>query len=383
MTGQGYFGTTRMVDVSRHGRGSGLFLAGGFDRWKAEGRPVTSDVTKIAPNVFFAEFDASRVASLAEMRRIVETKSSQIADARSPGRFAGTDPEPRPGLRSGHMPGARNVPAPSLSENGELLPLSRLKSVLEDAGLNLSKPVVTSCGSGVTAATITLALQSLGHAKDKLYDGSWSEWGGLADTSVVTGTKVTHERGKRRIETIPVTVTFLEMSAPPAVYPPLPYNRQIAMLRTRNMPLHFYRYLMDRVGRKWHWVNVLRMSDEELADGIRGSDRDIRVLYLDGAPAGFFDIKPHLPEEAELAYFGMMEHAMGQGLGRWFLGAAIEAAWWHGRRSSLYRHARWITRRRFPLPAACFFARPAEKGTGSPMSFGSLRQRDAALMAVA
>ncbi len=164
-------------------------LAGGFDRWQAEGRPVTSDVTKIAPNVFFAEFDASRVASLAEMRRIVETKSSQIADARSPGRFAGTDPEPRPGLRSGHMPGARNVPAPSLSENGELLPLSRLKSVLEDAGLDLSKPVVTSCGSGVTAATITLALQSLGHAENKLYDGSWSEWGGLADTSVVIGTE--------------------------------------------------------------------------------------------------------------------------------------------------------------------------------------------------
>jgi len=132
------------------------------------------------------------------------------------------------------------------------------------------------------------------------------------------------------LEDIEVTVTFLEMYAPPAYYPPLPYNRQIALLRAKDIPLHFYRYLTDRVGRKWHWVNVLRLSDEELAAGIHREDRDIRILYLDGAPAGFFDVKPHLPEEAELAYFGMMEHATGQGLGRWFLGAAIAACWAHG-----------------------------------------------------
>lgn len=128
-------------------------------------------------------------------------------------------------------------------------------------------------------------------------------------------------------EIIPVTVTFLEMQAPPANYSHPPMNRQIALLKTRDMPLHFYRYLMDRVGRKWHWVNVLRLDDEELAAGIRKPGRDIRVLYLDGAPAGFFDIKPVSPDETEIAYFGMMEHATGQGLGRWFLGAAIEAAW--------------------------------------------------------
>ncbi|WP_274628944.1 GNAT family N-acetyltransferase [Arvimicrobium flavum] len=131
-------------------------------------------------------------------------------------------------------------------------------------------------------------------------------------------------------ETVPVTVTFLEMSAPPAHYPPLPHNRQIALLRARKVPTHFYRYLADRVGRKWHWVNILRCSEEELEASLWKPDRDIRVLYLDGAPAGFFDIKPHLPATAEIAYFGMMEHAMGQGLGRWFLGAAIEAAWAQG-----------------------------------------------------
>ncbi|MGB3387780.1 MAG: rhodanese-like domain-containing protein, partial [Pseudaminobacter sp.] len=107
--------------------------------------------------------------------------------ARSPGRFAGIDPEPRPGLRSGHMPGARNVPSSALSENGELLPVEELRAVLENAGLDLSKPVVTSCGSGVTAAAITLALESVGHTDNRLYDGSWTEWGGQADTPVVTG----------------------------------------------------------------------------------------------------------------------------------------------------------------------------------------------------
>lgn len=129
---------------------------------------------------------------------------------------------------------------------------------------------------------------------------------------------------------IEVTVTFLEMATPPAHLAPLPHNRQVALLRARHMPLHYYRYLLDRVGRKWHWVNALRLSDSELADGIHREDRDIRVLYLDGSPAGFFDVKPQLPDEVELAYLGMMEHATGQGLGRWFLGAAIAACWSYG-----------------------------------------------------
>jgi len=121
------------------------------------------------------------------MRRIIDGRESQVADARSAGRFAGTDPEPRPGVRSGHMPGAHNVPITALVDNGELLPRDRLRKVIEDAGIDLSKPVVTSCGSGITAAAITLALETLGHTDNRLYDGSWTEWGGLSDTPVVTG----------------------------------------------------------------------------------------------------------------------------------------------------------------------------------------------------
>jgi thiosulfate/3-mercaptopyruvate sulfurtransferase len=148
---------------------------------------VTTEQTKVAPCVFMTDFDASRLASLDEMRTIVEKGGRQIADARPAGRFAGTDPEPRPGVRGGHMPGAKSVPATSLVENGRLLPLDELRQKLEAAGLDLDAPIVTSCGSGITAAVISLALESIGHHGSKLYDGSWTEWGGRADTPVVTG----------------------------------------------------------------------------------------------------------------------------------------------------------------------------------------------------
>lgn len=162
-------------------------LDGGFDNWKAEGRPVTSEVTRIAPCIFHAEFDEKQVVGLAEMRRVVETRESQIADARGPGRFTGASPEPRAGIRSGHMPGARNVPYSTLLRDGELLPAPELRKLFEDAGIDLNRPVVTSCGSGVTAAVLILALETLGHSDNRLYDGSWTEWGGLTDTPVETG----------------------------------------------------------------------------------------------------------------------------------------------------------------------------------------------------
>jgi thiosulfate/3-mercaptopyruvate sulfurtransferase len=162
-------------------------LDGGFDRWKAAGRPVTAEQTKVAPNIFHVDFDPSRVASLEDMKKIVATGESQIADARPAGRFTGEDPEPRPGMRGGHMPGARSLPASTLSRDGKLLPPDELKKRFDEAGIDLSKPVVTSCGSGITAAVITLALETLGHATNRLYDGSWSEWGSRSDTPVVKG----------------------------------------------------------------------------------------------------------------------------------------------------------------------------------------------------
>jgi rhodanese-related sulfurtransferase len=148
---------------------------------------AAAEQTKIAPNVFKARFDASRVASLEDMRGIVQNGSSQIADARSAGRFEGVDPEPRPGLRGGHMPGAKSLPFTELTRDGKLRPGEDLERAIEAAGLDLSKPIVTSCGSGVSAAIISLALETLGHKDNRLYDGSWAEWGSLPDTPVATG----------------------------------------------------------------------------------------------------------------------------------------------------------------------------------------------------
>jgi len=127
-------------------------------------------------------------------------------------------------------------------------------------------------------------------------------------------------------QAIEVTVTRLEMTAPPAHYPSLPLGQNVALLRAQNMPRHFYRYLMDRVGREWQWVNALRLTDEALDKILSEADRTITTLYLDGAPAGFFEIARD-GDISDLHFFGLMPHATGRGLGRWFLGAALHAAW--------------------------------------------------------
>lgn len=186
--GPGMFSAPRVWWMFRvMGAAEVFVLDGGFDRWKADGRPVTSEPSKVAPCVFMPDFDEARVASFEEMRKIVDEGSLQIADARPAGRFTAVEPEPRAGMRGGHMPGARNVPAMSLSKDGHLLPLDELREKFAKAGIDADKPVVTSCGSGVTAAVLTLALESIGNGNTKLYDGSWTEWGGRPDTPIVTG----------------------------------------------------------------------------------------------------------------------------------------------------------------------------------------------------
>jgi thiosulfate/3-mercaptopyruvate sulfurtransferase len=186
--GPGFFSAPRAWWLFRlFGAKDVYVLEGGLDGWKRDGRRVTSQLSEPAPAVFEARFDASRVTTLDAMKSLVAEGEIQIADARGPGRFQGTEAEPRAGVRAGHMPGARNLPATTLSENGRFKSVAELRKTIEEAGIDLSKPVVTSCGSGVTAAIITLALTSLGHADNTLYDGSWTEWGGLSDTPVVTG----------------------------------------------------------------------------------------------------------------------------------------------------------------------------------------------------
>ena len=186
--GPGYFSAPRawwMLTVM--GAGHVFVLDGGFDAWKAEGRPVSQAPTLTEPARFRAQFDETAVTGFNEMKTIVAAGSRQIADARSAGRFSGEEPEPRAGMRSGHMPGARNLPIARLTEGGKLKSPQALRETFAEAGIDLDAPVVTSCGSGVTAAVISLALNSLGHENHTLYDGSWAEWGSRADTDVVTG----------------------------------------------------------------------------------------------------------------------------------------------------------------------------------------------------
>ncbi|MGI9168678.1 MAG: 3-mercaptopyruvate sulfurtransferase [Caulobacteraceae bacterium] len=163
-------------------------LDGGLPKWLAEGRPVESGWRDPAHGAFKARADAALVRDLEAVRAAFAAGSEQILDARPADRFSGEAPEPRPGLRSGHMPGARNLPWSSLVQaDGTLLPAAALRTAFEAAGVDLAGPIVTSCGSGISAALLALALARLGRDVVAVYDGSWSEWGARGDTPVAVG----------------------------------------------------------------------------------------------------------------------------------------------------------------------------------------------------
>jgi len=159
-------------------------LDGGLPKWLAENRPVDDHPVKRPERHFSARLDHSAVSDLQDILRLTKQSNTQIVDARSAGRFAGTDPEPRQGMRSGHIPGSANVHYSSLLKDGQLRDSVELRDAFENAGIDLNRPIATSCGSGITAAILTLALTTLGHRKLSLYDGSWTEWGGRSDTPI-------------------------------------------------------------------------------------------------------------------------------------------------------------------------------------------------------
>jgi thiosulfate/3-mercaptopyruvate sulfurtransferase len=163
-----------------------FILDGGFPAWKAEGRPVEAGEAKPAPKTFKAEFDTSKVANTDDVSLALMNKSAQLVDARPAERFRGEAPEPRPGIRSGHMPGALNVPVTGLIENGRLIAPEKIAEKFKAGGVDFDKPTITTCGSGVTAATLWFALDAIGKPPQRLYDGSWTEWGGRADLPVTT-----------------------------------------------------------------------------------------------------------------------------------------------------------------------------------------------------
>jgi thiosulfate/3-mercaptopyruvate sulfurtransferase len=163
-------------------------LDGGLPKWTAEGHPVEDEIPDPRERHFTGRRNSALVRDVTQMARAVKLRDEQIVDARAPGRFRGEEDEPRKGLRQGRIPGSTNVHFRTLLNDDETMKdVDSLRAAFEAAGVDLAKPIVTSCGSGVTAAILTLALARLGHSRNALYDGSWVEWGAYPDLAVETG----------------------------------------------------------------------------------------------------------------------------------------------------------------------------------------------------
>lgn len=187
--GIGLFSAPRVWWMLRtFGVGDALVLDGGLPAWIAAGYPTEDGAPGPRERRHFsARLDHGAVADAGDVARALAGGTTQVVDARSAPRFRGEEAEPRPGVRPGHMPGARNLHYASLLRDGHMKSPDELRAVLAEAGVDPQRPVLTTCGSGVTAAIIALALETLGHPARSLYDGSWSEWGADPSRPVATG----------------------------------------------------------------------------------------------------------------------------------------------------------------------------------------------------
>ena len=187
--GHGLFSAPRVWWTLRTMRfGQVSVLDGGLPKWRAEGRPVEATLPAPQATVLAAAYEPALVRDIDAVRELLATGQAQLVDARAAPRFRGETPEPRAGLRAGHMPGARNLPFDALlTADKTLKSAAEIRVLFEGAGIDLTQPIVTTCGSGVTAAVLALGLARIGREDVAVYDGSWTEWGGRTDTAVVRG----------------------------------------------------------------------------------------------------------------------------------------------------------------------------------------------------